>query len=81
MSLQQTQCLMQNYKHMLAIFKMSIRPRFWGVSVELRGTMAQKLEDGIPPKGQTFAPEILRFLLDSKFDVNFGFAINHDLII
>ena len=43
--------------------------------------MSPKLGFRGQKRGQKFGPlKILIPLLDSKFDVDFGFAINHDLI-
>ena len=51
------------------------------VSADLRGTADSKLGDETPKKGQKICPpKISTLFSDSKFDVDFDFAINHDLI-
>ena len=60
----------------------SIRPRSIYVSAGLRGTTGPKLGDKTQKKGAKIClPKISILFSDSKFDVDFDFAINHDLVL
>ena len=59
----------------------SVGPRSIYISAGLRGTTGPKLGDKIPKKGANILPpKNFDTFLDSKFNVDYDFAINHDLI-
>ena len=59
----------------------SVGPRSICVSTGLCGTIGPNLEYKIPKKGtKHLPPEIWKLFSDLKFDVDFDFTINHDLI-
>ena len=60
----------------------SVGPRSIYVFAGFGDTMGPKLGDKIPKKGaKILPPKSIDPLLDSKFNVDFDFAINYDLIL
>ena len=59
----------------------SVGPRSRGISAGFGGKLSPRLGGKIQKKGvKMLPPENINTFLDSKFDVDFDFAINHDLI-